>query len=361
MVVRIAVDRKDVAGVTVLLSPLAELCAALHAFCEAEHHPDSADWVRTVLDVADDGLLEDLRAWAPLWGSQKSRLFYPTAVRGELSLDGELAGLLDLPDAEFSGMVAEAVADGDPSLDYNALTERAQSEKFLVVMRRFSADRSQLAGWLVDDIRTFRKALLTFLGRFAGAVFVPEWQARRPDLLLEAHSRERSLRTRGWRSFEDLGATVEVDPGGVERGHITFDKLSSAMISVRDRPCILIPSWHIGSHIVLKAGVKSPLCVHYSLQSLRRRPPFGAVQHRLAALNDPVRARICRLILRTPKTTLDIARDLGMPESQASRHLRKLRENGLAQARREGRLVFYSLDVEAVSRLGVDFLDALRR
>ena len=340
---------------------MAELCAALHAFCEAEHHPGSTEWVRSVLSVADDSLLQDVRSWAPLWGSQKSRLFYPASVRDEMSLDAELAGLVELPAEEFAGMVAESLADGDPSLDYNTVYAKAdQQAAFLAIMRRFSAERTQLAAWLVDDLPSFRKALLAFLDQFA-TIFAPEWDARRPDLVAEARSRERALRAKGWRCFEDLGATVNLDDDHPARAYIVFDKLSSAVISMRDRRCVLIPSWHIGSHIILKAGVKTPLCVHYSLQNLRPRPLFGAVQQRLAVLNDPVRARICRLILRTPKTTLDVARDLGMPQSQASRHLRKLREAGLAQTRRDGRLVFYALDVEAVSRLGVDFLDALRR
>ena len=361
MVVRVEISGRSSTDVAVKLSPLAEMCAALHAFVGIEHHPASVPWVDILLARIGGRTRDQLATWAPLWGSQKSQLFYPTTVNDELELSDEIAGLQETPDAAFMGMIAESVVDGDPTIDYASLhTDRNQRDALLASARRLSADRSHLAAWLTEDLRGFRAALLSLLNELH-PIFAIEWQTRRPELLAEARFRQLALRTRGWHSFEDLGATVVLDGGTADHGHLSFDKLSTNTTSLRDKQCILIPSWHLGSHIILKTADGYPLCVQYAPRIRWDRTLSGGVRERLAVLNDPIRVRICRLILRTPKTTLDIGRDLGMPSSQASRHLRKLREAGLARSKRDGRLVFYSLDEAAVSRLGVDFLDALRR
>lgn len=50
-----------------------------------------------------------------------------------------------------------------------------------------------------------------------------------------------------------------------------------------------------------------------------------------------------------------------MAPPQVSRHLRKLREAGLVLAERNGRLVYYTLDADAIRMLGVDLEMAMRR
>jgi DNA-binding transcriptional ArsR family regulator len=60
-------------------------------------------------------------------------------------------------------------------------------------------------------------------------------------------------------------------------------------------------------------------------------------------------------------TTLDLVSELHTSPAHISRNLRKLRESGLTCAVRDGRLVLYSLNIEALARLGFDLLDAIRR
>jgi len=63
------------------------------------------------------------------------------------------------------------------------------------------------------------------------------------------------------------------------------------------------------------------------------------------ALSDPLRLRIVRLLLRNGKEAYgeELARALDIPAYRLSRHLKVLKTTGLINARRVGRLVYYSL------------------
>ena len=62
------------------------------------------------------------------------------------------------------------------------------------------------------------------------------------------------------------------------------------------------------------------------------------------ALADSTRAKIVYSLLRQELCTCDLAAILGTSESAISQHLRVLRQLRLVKSRREGKLVFYSLD-----------------
>ena len=75
-------------------------------------------------------------------------------------------------------------------------------------------------------------------------------------------------------------------------------------------------------------------------------------------LGDPTRLRILSALVAGGATTVgDLARAVATSESGVSSHLRLLRSLMLVRARREGRLVYYSLSDEHVERL---LLEGLR-
>ena len=61
----------------------------------------------------------------------------------------------------------------------------------------------------------------------------------------------------------------------------------------------------------------------------------------LAALADPTRLRLIRLLLRQELCVCELVDTLGMPQYKISRHLRILRAAGLVEARRNGRWMHY--------------------
>lgn len=79
-----------------------------------------------------------------------------------------------------------------------------------------------------------------------------------------------------------------------------------------------------------------------------------------AALSQPTRLQALRLLVAAGPPGLtagDIAGRLGVVSSTLSHHLAQLERAGLAQARRQGRFIYYSADTDGTSRL-VDCLAA---
>ena len=69
------------------------------------------------------------------------------------------------------------------------------------------------------------------------------------------------------------------------------------------------------------------------------------------ALSDPTRVRLISSLLDTELCVCDIAAILGMSQSAVSHQLRLLRDLRLVKARRDGRIIFYSLDDEHIVEL----------
>jgi ArsR family transcriptional regulator, lead/cadmium/zinc/bismuth-responsive transcriptional repressor len=89
--------------------------------------------------------------------------------------------------------------------------------------------------------------------------------------------------------------------------------------------------------------------------------PDVARTHALAdlfsALADPTRVRIIAALEGREMCVGDIAAALGLSQSATSHQLRTLRQHGLVQATRHGRMMYYALDDDHVSlifRQGID-------
>jgi len=356
--VTVVLQGADADRCSVRVSPLAELCACLHAFNAPNHHPDSRAWAGAVRAEITPTLLAECRAWAPLWGSRRAQFMFPSDASGECGLDEEMSAIERLPAGEFVAMAALPIVDSDWSIDFDRLlTDRTARRTFTEHARRLSPERLQLAELLLGDPAEFHRQLLTFLRRFCGRVFEPEWHRVLPMLCEEADRRRRELRRDG------LAVIARVTSTAKEEHHphrVVFDKLYPAQARLTDAPCVLLPSAHAGPHVTIKHARGFPIAIQYAVKPTQATP-FEAVDRRVKALSDPSRVRICRAILRGRHTTVDLAHYIGMTEPQVSRHLRRLREAGLVRASREGRMVFYELDAEALKRIGQDFYAALWR
>lgn len=63
----------------------------------------------------------------------------------------------------------------------------------------------------------------------------------------------------------------------------------------------------------------------------------------LAALTDPTRLRLVRLLLREELCVCELVDAVRIPQYKVSRHLARLRAVGLVEARRNGRWMYYSI------------------
>ena len=74
---------------------------------------------------------------------------------------------------------------------------------------------------------------------------------------------------------------------------------------------------------------------------MRRQPGLSALPTVLAAMADPLRLRILRLVLRRELCVCEVMDALQIPQYRVSRHLTALRRLGLVAARRDGRWMHY--------------------
>ncbi len=72
------------------------------------------------------------------------------------------------------------------------------------------------------------------------------------------------------------------------------------------------------------------------------------IPHILAAIADPTRLRLLRLLHRQELCVCELMAAVQLPQYQVSRHLRELRLAGLVEATRSGRWMHYR-----ISRLGL--------
>lgn len=80
----------------------------------------------------------------------------------------------------------------------------------------------------------------------------------------------------------------------------------------------------------------------------------------LAAMTDPTRLRLLRLLRGQELCVCELTDTLRMPQYKISRHLRNLRAVGLVEARRDGRWMHYRLGRRGVqARLLQDLLEVL--
>lgn len=343
---------------TVQLSPLAEMCACLHALGEIDHHPRSRAWAARVVAALGTGGLADCTAWAPLWGALRARFLYPLDPSRGATLTTELDAVESLAPRPFVAMCAEAITERDRGIRYDRIgLDPAPTREFRERAERLSPQRLALAERLLDDPAALRGALVAFLRSFDASVFDSEWRANLGVLRDDAQHRAHELDRNGLSGLARLTGTAQE----LERPHrVVFDKLYDGLARLTDQACLLIPSVHVRPHLIIKHNPGLPIVIQYAIGAVDE-VSSDLVRNRMAVLHDPIRIKLCRWILREPHTTMDLARQLGMSEPQVSRHLRRLREAGLVRTWREGRLVFYSLETAALQRIGDDLISALRR
>lgn len=91
--------------------------------------------------------------------------------------------------------------------------------------------------------------------------------------------------------------------------------------------------------------------VHRVQSSLETIHPVDTAQL-FKALADPTRLKIAYALVQEDELCVcDVANIINSSLATASHHLRLLRNMGLAKYRKEGKLVFYSLDNEHVKQL----------
>lgn len=76
-----------------------------------------------------------------------------------------------------------------------------------------------------------------------------------------------------------------------------------------------------------------------------------ALQHTLKALSDPIRREILNLLKAGRMSAGEIAEHFPVTDASISRHLSVLKEADLIRDRREGKYIFYDLNVTVLEEI----------
>jgi ArsR family transcriptional regulator len=93
------------------------------------------------------------------------------------------------------------------------------------------------------------------------------------------------------------------------------------------------------------------LAIRSARKALADEPTIIAITETFRILGDPTRLKIVLALAKEELCVLDIAEALGMTESAISHQLRLLKALRLVKQRKEGKMVFYSLDDEHIEDL----------
>ena len=97
--------------------------------------------------------------------------------------------------------------------------------------------------------------------------------------------------------------------------------------------------------------------VREARRDLPERSTLAALTDLFATLGDPTRLRMVAALAARELCVCDLAAAVGQSESAVSHQLRAMRSLGLVRSRREGRLVYYTLDDEHVATLYAQALE----
>ncbi|MBT2506832.1 winged helix-turn-helix transcriptional regulator [Streptomyces sp. ISL-98] len=361
-------------------SPLAELGMALHALAEPGHHPGLHGWATATAASLKPDLADRLHEADFLWRSTFSDVFMPFAGvrdgdgRTGSTLTEDLDALDRLDDDRFVSSALEFTCSstygiGGPS----PLHDPALRERALELAAARGPKQTDFAARLLDDPTSVRAWLRRLFEDCDQAFFADTWRRIRVQLAADARHKGEVLRHKGL--AEALYAvspalSLEERRGGAGRGartRIHADKLAEGRTSAMD-PAVgagltFVPSSFGWPHLsVLHAPGWRPV-IHYPVGAPELPTPASVelLKLRMEALAHPMRMRLCRNLARSPYTTGELADSHGISAPEVSRHLTVLKKAGLVTMQRRGRYVMHQLDLQAVSRLGSDFLEGILR
>ncbi|MFJ6661133.1 DUF5937 family protein [Streptomyces sp. NPDC091377] len=366
MSVRIDIAGLRPEGVSVVPSPLAELCMALHALGEPGHHPGLRGWATEVTDGLDPYVADRMCEADFLWRSTYSDVFLPFAALPGGLPGATLAEDLDLLDKLTDEQFVDAALEFTCLLRYafqapNHLSSQEGRARALEVAASRGQRQLRFTQRLLEDPPSVRAWLRRFLEDCDAAFFSDVWARLRPQLAADARHKTELLRRKGLaEALAAVSPAVRFEAGS---GRIVVDKLIEGHATVTDGRLVLVPTSLGRPHLnVLHRPGWQPL-LHYPVSVPEPVRPASVEQLtlRMTALSHPVRMRICRHLARSAYTTTELAQVHGMTAPEISRHLGVLKKAGLVTTRRRGRYVLHQLDVAVVARLGSDFLEGVLR
>ncbi|MFG6193346.1 ArsR/SmtB family transcription factor [Nonomuraea sp. JJY05] len=297
------------------ISPLSETVSGLQQLGDRDRNPLNLRWPRWAADELARHPLDLSHTW-PLLVSDRPNwpeFLVPAPAGAGTSIEDDLAALQRTPASQVRISLRRVFGD-EPPAPVVALAERpAEGLRAIAAELRAAHDRLIAPHW--SRIRAVLDADVIHRARQMAAGGAERLFA---DLHPDLHWRDGQLKLGGarWRAER----VVDRGPGGL----------------------VLMPVVVGSPYVLIKKRTSTQTTVRYPARGVGALWTAGTQAPAGSAVRLLGRARAELLeALRSPATTTDLARALGITPSAVSQHLRVLRESGLVARERSGRSVLY--------------------
>jgi DNA-binding transcriptional ArsR family regulator len=343
MALRIRFPAEQPPEITLASYPLTELYLSLHVISEPGHHV----------------------AHQPFVQRMKRRL--PQPVRAELSelrclFGPPIPGSFTFPEEPFQGdapTAIRAVADDQSKLVWSL--QEIAAETCVPKQPSRAEARLRVIAELERDPRAVAERFAQLLTDYWTHAFQDEWQSLEAQLGLARADAELELANAGLSAFLTRSSPrIRLGSDGIAVAPNFPTELAADFPDDRTLPLVL--SLFTAPHVFTLWGPPHDFGLVLPPPGMSSRvtsPALNLVQG-LAAIADPTRLTLLRLVSVRSRSTRELAQLLSISDSAVSKHLRQLTQAGLVEGRRQGYYVLYRLVPEQALKTSdavLQFLD----
>lgn len=313
MPVTIELSVADLAGTRFAVSPLSETISALQRLGFGDRRETALRWLRWAEDELAGRPLALPRTWPLLVNDRPSwpQFLLPAPAGAGTTIDDDLAALC-----------------------------RTRARDVRVSLRRvFGDDLPDSAASLAARPAAGLREIAAELREAYDRLVAPHWDRIRAVLDADIAHRARQLAAGGTeRLFADLHPSLRWDAGRLVLEGTRERPIEVGPGGLVLLPVVLGPAWVlVKGRTTTRTTLRYPARGAATLWTAGTRPAPGSTvrllgRHRAALLEA----------LRSPATTTDLARALGVTPSAVAQHLSILRDSGLVTGERIGRTVLYA-------------------
>ncbi|GAA4235782.1 DNA-binding transcriptional ArsR family regulator [Streptosporangium album] len=305
----------ELAATRFAISPLSETVAGLQQLGDIDRHPLNLRWLRWAADELARQPL-DLSHTLPLLMSDRPswpEFLVPAPLGAGASIEDDLAALQRT----------------------TALQVRAS------LRRVFGEDPPDAVAALAAQPVAGLRAIAAELRAAHDRLIAPHWSRIRAVLDADVIYRAKQLAAGGaMRLFTDLHPDLRWCDGRLMLGGARWQ--AERVVNRGPGGLVLIPVVLGSPYVLIKQSTSTQTTVRYPARGVGALWTAGTQAPAGSAVRLLGRARAELLeALRSPATTTDLARALGVTPSAVSQHLGVLRESGLVARERSGRNVLY--------------------
>jgi DNA-binding transcriptional ArsR family regulator len=305
----------ELAATRFAISPLSETVAGLQQLGDIDRHPINLRWLRWAADELAGHPLDLSRTLPLIVNGRPSwpEFLVPAPLGAGTSIEEDLAALRRTTARQVRASLRRVFGEELPDAAAELAARPAAGLRAIAAELRTAHDRLIAPHW--SRIRAVLDADVIYRAR---QLAVGGAERLFADLHPDLHWRDGRLRLEGARCRTERA--VNRGPGGL----------------------VLIPVVLGSPYVLIKKSTSTQTTVRYpargvgALWTTGTRAPAGSAVRLLGR----TRAELLEA-LRSPATTTDLARALGVTPSAVSQHLGVLRESGLVARERSGRNVLY--------------------